>query len=318
MVQVWNSHHVRSASVPPAEIGRHGRPEPVGLSRLAGERLPAVVTRASRPQPPVAVRADREHRESSSVAGARPRHVEHRGVVVVRHGGHADVRHGNSRVARRAADPQVTDVLRPRVGVRAAPSIRVDRPAAVCVIHAEVEVWTGRGARHPGETDHLAPRNVLALRDVDPREMAVESQQAVAVVDLDRLAAEARVTAGDQPVGDGHAPRRGRGDRLVVKAVVIAVMTAVIQVVMAAGGLRKARVERRVWAADFGRSNGAVVAAKMVALVVVGIAVIEDRRDVMRTHERKGQERARGRADPGAPLPVLDRPIRDLARIRPA
>src|SRR5207237_2193404 len=119
---------------------------------------------ASIPHTPLALQADHEHRKSSSYAGARPRHVEHRGVVVVRDDGHADVRHGNSRVARRAADPQVTDVLRPRVGVRAAPSIRVDRPAAVCGIHAEVEVWTGRGARHPGETDHLAPRNVLALR----------------------------------------------------------------------------------------------------------------------------------------------------------
>ena len=87
---------------------------------------------------------------------------------------------------------------------------------------------------------------------------------------------------------------------------------------MAAGRLRVAGAETRVRPAYPRRRDGAVVAADPAADVVVGAAMVEQRGHVVRAHERQGQESPGRGGLAEASGPVLDRAIRNLARIRPA
>src|SRR5213079_3431257 len=105
----------------------------------------------------------------------------------------------------------------------ARPTVRIDRPAAVQLVHPEVKVRAGRGPGHSRDPDHLAPLDVLAFRDTDMPKVSVEGHQAIAVVDLDRLPGKTCMAPGHEPVGEDDAPRRGSRHRLVVQAVVVAV-----------------------------------------------------------------------------------------------
>src|SRR5712692_3531228 len=192
VTQVRNVHDRRTAAVPPAEVRGHGRPEPDTLASFRDVRRVAVAPRAG-PAPLHAVRRDGVDEKVGPGSGARPGDVDHRGVVELRDSAHRDVRHRDVGEARRAADPQVADVLGPGVGIRAAPAVWVHRTPAADAVHAEMQVRAGGGPGHAGDADDLAAVDVLALGDPDMGHVPVKSHQAVAVVDLDRLSAEARL-----------------------------------------------------------------------------------------------------------------------------
>src|SRR2546421_3997119 len=316
VTQSGNSHDVRTGAVGPTEIRSCGDPEPVALAALALERRRAVAPRA-RPRGSSSILRDQVDGEAHG-SGAAPPYVDDRGVSLARSRAHGHARQLDRRESWRAPEPEIARVLAPWVRIRAAPAIWVHRAAAVHVIDAEMQVWAGGGAAHARDADDLTAPDILPLRHVDARQVTVEGEQPVAVVDLDRLSAQARFAAGDEPVGQHHAARTRRRDRLVVEAVVVSVVARVVQVVMAAGRLRETRVERRVRTAHAGCRDGPVVAAHARVVAVVGIAVRKDRGDVVRAHEREREERARGGADPCLAVAVLDRPVRDLARGRPA
>src|SRR5450759_5879201 len=105
--------------------------------------------------------------------------------------------------------------------------------------------------------------------------MAVKGQKAVAVVYLDRLAAQARVAVGVQPVRQDDDSRGGGRHRLIREPVVVAVMPVVIEVVVPGRRLCVAGSKRRVWASHLGRGPGAVVTADCSIDPVIGVAVIE-------------------------------------------
>src|SRR6267143_5074877 len=316
VTQSGNSHDVGTGAVGPTEVRSCGDPEPVALAVLALERRRAVAPRA-RPCGSSSILRDQVDGEAHG-SGAAPPHVDDRGVSLARSRAHCHARQLNRRESWRAPEPEIARVLAPWVRIRASPAIRIHGAATVHVIDAEVQVWAGGGAGHARDADDLTAPDILPLRHVDARQVTVEGEQPVAVVDLDRLSAQARFAAGDEPVGQHHAAGTRRRDRLVVEAVVVSVVARVVQVVVAARRLRETRVERRVRTAHAGRRDGPVVAAHARVVAVVGIAVRKDRGDVVRAHEREREERAPGGADPCLAVSVLDGPVRDLAWVRPA
>src|SRR6266566_9684755 len=180
-----------------------------------------------------------------------------------------------------------------------------------------MQVRAGRGPSAAGGPDDLAARDVLPLGDPDPRKVSVKGHQTVAVVDLHRLPAQTGVTAGHEPVCQDDSTRRRGGDRLVVEAVVVAVVAGVVEVVLQAGSLRVSGAKSGIGPTDPGRGDDAVIAADPSTDVVVGPAVVEDRGDVVGTPERKRHECAWRRRLVDVGGPVLEWAVADLVRVRP-
>src|SRR2546430_11263207 len=199
VTQSGNSHDVRTGAVGPTEIRSCGDPEPVALAALALERRRAVAPRA-RPRGSSSILRNQVDGEAHG-SGAAPPYVDDRGVSLARSRAHGHARQLDRRESWRAPEPEIARVLAPWVGIRAAPAIWVHGAAAVHVIDAEVQVWAGGGAGHGRDADDLTAPDILPLRHVDARQVTVEGEQPVAVVDLDRLSAQARFAARDEPVG---------------------------------------------------------------------------------------------------------------------
>src|SRR5207244_7484787 len=103
----------------------------------------------------------------------------------------------------------------------------------------------------------------------------------------------------------------------VVEAVVISVVAVVVEVVLAAGSLGVPGVKPRVGTSNARRCDGAVVPTRLAVGRVVRRAMVEDRGDVVRSHEGQGQKcPAGGRRTRAAPT-VLERAVGHLAGIRP-
>src|SRR6267143_1393253 len=199
-------HHWRAAAVAPAEARRRVGPEPVALAGLAVERRRAVAV-GRRPETSHSALVHDIHRDMHA-ARACPGDVDVAERVRLLGRADRDAWQLDRRESRRATDPEIAHVLAPWVWIRASPAIRIDRPAAVHLVHAEVQVRPGRGARHARDADDLTAIDVLPLVDPDVRHVPVESEQAVAVIDLDGLSGKTGVAAGDKPVREYHAARR--------------------------------------------------------------------------------------------------------------
>src|SRR3989475_6933561 len=195
VTQSGNSHDVGTGAVGPTEVRSRGDPEPVALAVLALERRRAVAPRA-RPRGSSSILCDQVDGEAHG-SGAAPPHVDDRGVSLARSRAHRHARQLNRRESWRAPEPEIARVLAPWVRIRASPAIRINRASSVHVVHAEVQVWAGGGAGHARDADDLTAPDILPLRHVDSRQVTVEGEEPVAVVDLDRLAAQARIDAWD-------------------------------------------------------------------------------------------------------------------------
>src|SRR5207245_3612812 len=195
VTQSGNSHDVGTGAIGPTEVRSRGDPEPVALAVLALERRRAVAPRA-RPRGSSSILGDQVDGEAHG-SGAAPPHVDDRGVSLARSRAHRHARQLHRRESWRAPEPEIARVLAPWVRVRASPAIGVHGAAAVHVINAEVQVWAGGGAGHARTADDLTAPDILPLRPVEARQVTVEGEQPVAVVDLDRLSAQARFAAWD-------------------------------------------------------------------------------------------------------------------------
>src|SRR6266576_903404 len=100
----------------------------------------------------------------------------------------------------------------------------------------------GRGAGAARYANHLAPANVLALDHVDAREVPVEGEETVAMVDLDRLPTQAGVEMRVETAREHDGAGRRGGKGLIGEAVVIPVVPVVIEIVVPA---RRLCVTRR-------------------------------------------------------------------------
>src|SRR5438093_2005387 len=307
----------RRVGVGPAEIRPDRHPEPVGLTRLAREpRRPGYV----RPEQVAHGAVLRHVLQLVDVARTRavPRNGDEGRVARIATNGHADLRQRHVGESRRASEPQVAEVLGPRVGTGPGPTVRIDRAAPVFVVHAEMQVRTGRGAGHAGETDDLSSLYPLTHRDVNARKMAVVREQPVAVHDLDRQPAQARVARRHRPARQLYAARSRRRHRFVVEPDVVAVVAVVVEVVVLAWRLRVAPIETGVGPADRLRDHLAVPPAQPPVGLIVGIAVVEQRGDVVSAHEGQREERP-----PGGRLVQVGRCglkslVWHLARVEPA
>src|SRR5258706_387062 len=78
-------------------------------------------------------------------------------VALARNRRDGDFGHGYVCMTRRSCEPEVSDVLRVRVGIRSAPSIGIDRTTSIDAVDAEVKVRTRRGTGAAGQPDDLTP-----------------------------------------------------------------------------------------------------------------------------------------------------------------
>src|ERR1700716_3574393 len=101
-------------------------------------------------------------------------------------------RHGDARESWRTGQPEVALVPPIWIGICPRPSVWIHRGlAAAEAVDTKMQMRPGRGPCAARNPDHLSARDVLAFGHIDLKEMAVERFEAVAVVDLHRLAAQA-------------------------------------------------------------------------------------------------------------------------------
>src|SRR6266849_5165168 len=258
--------------VDPGRFERDGT-RPIGPSKVSGDRGPEPVrlictavknrgagTDAGEPRLHASVLLDDIDLEAISIAWARPGHVDGVEISRILCRRDADRRQRHIRVSRRAGKPEVSAIPAPRVGIRARPAIWINRGlAAMEVIDPEVEVRARGGAGAARDSNDLSTANVLALDDIDLREVAVKRLQAVAVIDLDRQPAQALMTVWVEPARRLDGAGRRRGHRLVGKRVVVAVVPVVVEVVVPTWCLRIAFGESGIGPARLGRGRGAVI-----------------------------------------------------------
>src|SRR6202140_5970187 len=140
-----------------------------------------------------------------------------------------------------------------------------------------MQVGSGTAARVPAVGDDLSAGDVLAGGHVDGREVRITGAVPAGMIDDDGLP-----KAGVDGIGAGEADGSftGRPNVLVVHRIVPAVVAVVGDVVPAARRLRVPEVEGGVDAVTL-VADRSVELADLSINGVIGIAMVEDRRDVV-------------------------------------